>query len=201
TPCIFPLIPPYLAFIAGLSIDEINKRKTFFALLEILSFLFGISLIFLILGFGAGSIGKQIIKYKSLIRIAGGSLAILLGIQFIIDKYILSLGFKSGTKISKKKLPLIGSFTLGFAFGLGWSPCIGPILATILLYAASTENPISGAILLLAYALGFCIPFLITGLVLHRAFSFFSKLSSYSKLIRIASGISFIAIGTTMILS
>lgn len=199
TPCIFPLIPPYLAFVAGLSLSDIEKRNLY-ALLEIVSFLIGISIIFLLLGYSAGSLGKLIIKNKQIIRFIGGSLAILLGIQFILDKYLIYLGPKSKATTNKKNLPILGSFLLGFSFGLGWSPCIGPILASILLYAASTENPWEGAKLLLGYALGFCIPLLITGIALSKAFDIFGRLIRYSKLIRIASGSGLILMGMVMTL-
>lgn len=202
TPCIFPLIPPYLAFIAGLTLSDIeNKRKTLITLIEILSFLTGISIIFLILGYSAGSLGKLIIKHKQIIRLVGGSLAILLGAQFLLDKYLIYLGPKGSSPTKKRNLPILGSFLLGFSFGLGWSPCIGPILATILLYAASTENPWEGAKLLLGYALGFCIPLLITGIALSRAFDAFSKITRYTKLIRIISGLGLILMGIAMILN
>ncbi|MCS7234232.1 MAG: cytochrome c biogenesis protein CcdA [Synergistetes bacterium] len=200
TPCIFPLIPSYIAFIAGLSLNDIgNKKKIPLIAIEIFSFLIGLSLIFIILGYSAGGLGKLVIKHKEFIRLVGGGLAIILGIQFILDKYIISLGFKSNFKTKRKNLPLIGSFLLGFSFGLGWSPCIGPTLTTILLYATSTENPFLGASLLLTYGMGFCIPLLITGITIHKAFDIFGKITQYLKPIRIISGIVLILMGISMI--
>ena len=201
TPCIFPIIPVFLAFVAGLTTSGARDQKPLYSILEILAFVLGISSIFVLLGYSAGSLGGLIIKHRHIIRYVGGALAIILGVQFIMDKYLLSLGFKGHPTIRKKNIPLIGSFMIGFSFGLGWSPCVGPMLATILVYAALTGSGLKGGILLLSYALGFGIPLFITGLTLKSAFSFFTRLTPYLGLIRILSGVAFLAIGIHMFIT
>lgn len=201
TPCIFPIIPVFLAFVVGLATGNIANKRTFSTSLEILSFILGVSSIFVLLGFGAGSLGSLFIRHRELIKYIGGLFAILLGVQFLVDRYIINLGFKGGLKAGKRRIPILGSFLIGFSFGLSWSPCIGPVLATILVYAASSGSGLAGGILLLAYSLGFCIPLFLTGLVLEKAFELFSKLTPYLALVRVFSGIAFISVGLYIILA
>ncbi len=201
TPCILPIIPIFLAFVAGLSTEDIEgKSSTLTVMFEILAFIAGLSSIFIALGYSAGALGSILTKHRDAIRYVGGAIALLFGIQFIFDKYILKFGFSlSSTTGGKKAIPFLSAFIMGVSFSLGWSPCIGPILATILLYAASSGSAFKGAAFLLAYSLGFGIPLFITGLAINKAFKLFSKITAYLKYIRIASGGVLIAIGLKML--
>jgi len=203
SPCVLPLIPAYLSFISGATAAELsarrNRGKVF---MRSISFSGGFTLAFTLLGIifsgGAMFVGRS--NASEYIGILGGLIVILLGFNMlfdfikILDKDARFIGKFSG----KKSEGLLGSFLFGLAFAAGWSPCIGPILASILLYASRDGNMAKAAALLLSYSLGFAVPFLAAGLFFDRMKPVLSFFSRHSRGVRIVSGLVLIVFGIAM---
>ncbi|MDD5773920.1 MAG: cytochrome c biogenesis protein CcdA [bacterium] len=205
SPCVLPLIPGYISIITGLSFDELNtssedyKVKIF---VSTLFFVFGFSSVFILMGASATFIGQLIFRYSnsSIVRYISGILIIVFGLHFS-GIFKLNFLYKEKKLFANKvnKMTLLGVFLMGAVFALGWTPCIGPILSSILLYASTKETMKDGLILLSVYSLGLGIPFIITGI----AFSKFLKLSSgikkHYRWVEIISGTILILIGILII--
>ena len=152
SPCVLPLIPAYFTFITGFSIEELTEeynseiRKKVF--LSTFLFVLGFSLVFILMGASASYLGGLMYTYKKLIRIIGGILIIILGIHLTGLIRIPGLDFEKRIALEKKPLHFLGTLIIGMAFGAGWSPCIGPLLGSILIIAGSQETVWQGVILL-----------------------------------------------------
>ena len=173
SPCVLPLIPGYISYISGQALDEIIKDNKS-VLLKTIFFSIGFSIVFISFGITASFIGKLLISYSNQLRIIAGIIIILFSLQFIglINLKILNSEKRFFTKNYNDNL--IFPIIVGAAFGFGWTPCIGPVLGSILALAAIEEN-ISKSILLLSfYSLGLAIPFIISGVLIDK-FLFFSK--------------------------
>ena len=172
SPCVLPLIPGYISYISGHSLNELIESKKV-NLIPLLLFSLGFSFVFIIFGASASALGKILLQNSNQLRIVAGLIIIIFSLQLIgiINIKILNYEKKYYTKKSTK--PLF-TFIVGMAFGFGWTPCIGPILGSILALAA-TEETISKAILLLCcYSLGLAIPFILSGYLIQK-FLIFSK--------------------------
>ena len=173
SPCVLPLIPGYISYISGQTLDEIIEGNKS-VLLKIISFSVGFSIVFIFFGITASFIGKFLINYSNQLRIMAGLIIILFSLQLIglINLKILNSEVRFFTKNYRNNL--IFPVIVGMAFSFGWTPCIGPILGSILALAAIEES-ISKSILLLSfYSLGLAIPFIISGVLIDK-FLFFSK--------------------------
>ena len=173
SPCVLPLIPGYISYISGQALDEIIKDNKS-VLLKTIFFSIGFSIVFISFGITVSFIGKLLISYSNQLRIIAGIIIILFSLQLIglINLKILNSETRFFTKNYNDNL--IFPIIVGAAFGFGWTPCIGPILGSILALAAIEEN-ISKSILLLSfYSLGLAIPFIISGVLIDK-FLFFSK--------------------------
>jgi len=203
SPCVLPLIPAYLSFISGATAAELSARRNrgrVFA--RSIAFSAGFTLAFTVLGIAfSGSAmfigGSRASKYIGLI---GGFVVALLGLNMlfdfirILDRDTRLIGRFSG----KKAKGMTGAFLLGLAFAAGWSPCIGPILASILLYAGREGNVARASALLLSYSLGFALPFLAAGLFFDRVKPILSFFARHSRGVRTISGIVLIVFGVAM---
>lgn len=162
SPCVLPLFPAFLSYITGMSVSEIrddNKMLNRKSLMHTIAFLLGFSSIFIMIGFSTSFISEFLIIYKDIIRQLGAILIVFFGLVIV---GILNFDFlMKNKKITFKNRPAgyFGSFIIGMAFSMGWTPCTGPILAIVLSLAAT--NPGSGMWLMISYTLGFSIPFLI----------------------------------------
>ncbi|MDI6785341.1 MAG: cytochrome c biogenesis protein CcdA [bacterium] len=201
TPCFFPLIPSYLTFITGLSFNDLLsdaslKSTRYNLLLNTLFFILGFSVIFIILGASITYLGRLLYDYQGIFKKVGGVIIILLGLYilgaFRID--LLQKEFK--IHLSQRPLGFLGSFFVGITFAFGWSPCVGPILGSILIYASTTSTLYQGIYLLIFYSLGLAIPFLLVAILLGRFINYFSKLKKYLPLINKICGIFLVLIGT-----
>ena len=173
SPCVLPLIPGYISYISGQTLDEIIEDNKS-VLLKTIFFSVGFSIVFISFGITASFIGKFLINYSNQLRIIAGLIIILFSLQLIglINLKILNSEARFFTKNYRNNL--IFPVIVGMAFGFGWTPCIGPILGSILALAAIEES-ISKSILLLSfYSLGLAIPFIISGVLIDK-FLFFSK--------------------------
>ena len=173
SPCVLPLIPGYISYISGQTLDEIIEDKKL-VLLKTIFFSVGFSIVFVSFGITASFIGKFLINYSNQLRIIAGLIIILFSLQLIglINLKILNSEARFFTKNYRNNsiFPII----VGMAFGFGWTPCIGPILGSILALAAIEENIGKGILLLSFYSLGLAIPFIISGVLIDK-FLFFSK--------------------------
>jgi len=173
SPCVLPLIPGYISYISGRALDEIIKNNKS-VLLKTIFFSIGFSIVFISFGITASFIGKLLISYSNQLRIIAGIIIILFSLQFIglINLKILNSETRFFTKNYNDNL--IFPIIVGAAFGFGWTPCIGPVLGSILALAAIEENISKGILLLSFYSLGLAIPFIISGILIDK-FLFFSK--------------------------
>ena len=173
SPCVLPLIPGYISYISGQTLDEIIEDNKS-VLLKTIFFSVGFSIVFVSFGITASFIGKFLINYSNQLRIIAGLIIILFSLQLIglINLKILNSEARFFTKNYRNNL--IFPVIVGMAFGFGWTPCIGPILGSILALAAIEENISKGILLLSFYSLGLAIPFIISGVLIDK-FLFFSK--------------------------
>ncbi len=200
SPCVLPLLPSYLSFITGISIDELRKgredpkiRKV--TLIHSLMFILGFSLVFVLMGASASLVGKILIKYQVWIARIGGAFIILLGIQFTGLININFLQKERKLHLKEKPMGYLGSSLVGIAFAAGWTPCIGPILASILFYASTINSMLSGIALLAVYSLGLALPFFLVSLGLEIFLERYQKFKRQLRLISMISGIFLIGAG------
>jgi len=172
SPCVLPLIPGYISYISGQSLNELTASKKV-NLIPLLLFSLGFSFVFIVFGASASALGKILLQNFNQLRIVAGLIIIIFSLQLIGIINIKFLNYEKKYYTNKSTNPLF-TFIVGMAFGFGWTPCIGPILGSILALAA-TEETISKAILLLCcYSLGLAIPFILSGYVIQK-FLIFSK--------------------------
>ncbi len=165
SPCLLPLIPAYFAFISGYSIEELTENPEAAVrgriLAATISFVMGFSVVFILMGASASYIGSMVAQYKDIIRIIGGLLIIGLGIHMTGIIRIRALEKDNRIAPSRKPLHLAGIFIVGMAFAAGWSPCIGPLLGSILMIAGTSETVSQGVWLLAVYSAGLAVPFIL----------------------------------------
>jgi cytochrome c-type biogenesis protein len=179
SPCVLPLVPSYLIFISGASITSYTElsstqhRKTL--LLHSLSFIVGFSLVFVSLGVSSSLLGNLFSTYERWIVRIGGLFLILFGLNMLNVLKIPFLNQEKMCHLRTKPIGLLGSFLIGITFSLGWTPCIGPVLASILLIASTTSTVKQGMYLLSLYSLGLAIPFFIAALLVGRILHLMQK--------------------------
>lgn len=204
SPCILPIFPSYLAYITGISIDELShemnlKRARKLVVINSLLFILGFSIIFVILGVSATFLGKFLSKNIRWLEIIGGIIVILLGMHFAGVLRLKFLDHERRIHLRKKPLGFLGTVLVGMTFGAGWTPCVGPMLGAILTVAASTQDILKGIIILISYSIGLGIPFLISGLIAHKFLEHFKNLKRYFKIISTIGGILLMIIGVLLI--
>jgi cytochrome c-type biogenesis protein len=196
SPCVLPLIPIYLSYISGISVEELMERgKTLPVFLNSLFFVFGFTIVFVFYGASATFIGNLISQYKYILSKVGGIIIIIFGIHLMGLFRLKFLDYERKLNLKKGKTSYISSFIMGFAFSFGWTPCIGPILASIIVLAASKETLLKGIILLFTYSLGLGIPFILSGIFINYFFKAFSKIKRHFRKIEVIAGILLIILG------
>ena len=195
SPCVLPLIPGYMAYISGSSFNELLENKNI-NLLPIILFTFGFSVVFIIFGATATFLGQLLLSNSSELRIIAGAIIIIFSLHIlgIIKLNFLNYEKRIYTSNSKGN---VGSILVGMAFGFGWTPCIGPILGSILALASTEESINRGILLLFLYSLGLAIPFVLSGYLIQK-FLVFSK--NFKKNINIVSKVGGVILLTTGIL-
>jgi cytochrome c-type biogenesis protein len=202
SPCVLPLIPAYFTFITGYSLEELTAGSTEIrkkVILSTLFFVLGFSFVFILLGASASFLGGVIYKYRDAIRIVGGLLIVILGIHLTGLFPIRSLYFEKRIQLKKKPLHLIGTFIVGMAFGAGWSPCIGPLLGSILIVAGSQETVRQGVVLLGIYSVGLALPFMIMSFFINFLLVFIQRASRVLKYVNTAAGVLLILVGLALL--
>ena len=172
SPCVLPLIPGYISFISGASLNELLAKKKI-NLIPLILFTLGFSFVFIIFGATASYLGQVLLQNSQTLRVIAGLVIIIFSFQLI---GIVNIGFLNFEKkvYTKKNNNIWFSFIVGMAFGFGWTPCIGPILGSILALASTEETVFKAIILLSFYSLGLAIPFILSGYLMQR-FLMFSK--------------------------
>ncbi len=203
SPCILPLIPAYFTFITGLSLDELTgvhtRRIRARVIATTLSYVLGFSLVFILMGASASFIGGAIFKYRDWIRIIGGVLIIFFGIHMTGLIRFKPLEFERRFQVQKKPLHFLGTFFVGMAFGAGWSPCIGPLLGSILIVAGNQETIANGVVLLSVYAAGLAIPFLVLSVFVDSLLTLIKKASGSIKYINLTAGVLLLILGLLLV--
>lgn len=198
SPCVLPLIPSYVSFITGLSLEDIQRsRRT--TLIHSLLFVAGFTLVFLVLGATATLLGQLLIRHRDWVGRIGGVLVIVLGLYLLGVFNIGAFARERRVYIANKPLGYAGTMLVGMAFAAGWTPCIGPILGGVLTYTASSADLNRGLVLLLAYSLGLAVPFLLAALMIDRFMELFQRYRGALVWMSRASGVLLIAVGLLMI--
>jgi cytochrome c-type biogenesis protein len=204
SPCVLPLIPSYLTYITGLSFKQLDEehptaKVRMTVLLHSICFIIGFSVVFVLLGAIAGIASS---KFQSHLREGlewvekiGGLLIFLFGVHMTgLFHFGVLLGEKR-VQLHEKPSGYFGTFVVGLAFAAGWTPCIGPILASILMIAATSGHIGEGVGLLSVYSLGLGVPFLISGLLFHQFLVAFNKFRKYIRMVEIGTGVMLMAVG------
>jgi cytochrome c-type biogenesis protein len=197
SPCVLPLVPAYLANLAGVTAIDPDSRKSYLpALFHSLAFVLGFSIIFIGMGASVGLIGTSITAHSTLLRHISGGLIIAFGIFLIAAFKLPWLNYEKRLKTTSTSNPgYLRSIGIGAAFALGWTPCIGPILGAILTLAWTSQTVGEGALLLTIYSLGLGIPFIILGLVWGAIMPLWKSINRYLGVISIVSGALLIIVG------
>jgi len=198
SPCVLPLIPSYITFITGLSLDDASRaRRTTFV--HALLFVAGFSLIFLALGASATLIGRLLVTYRVWITRIGGVLVLAFGLYLL---GVFNLGVFARERrihLTDKPLGYLGTLLVGIAFGAGWTPCIGPILGSILTYAATQAEVSRGIALLGAYSLGLAVPFVLAAVAVERFLAAFAVIRRHMFWVSRVAGAVLVLVAVLMI--
>lgn len=198
SPCVLPIVPGYLSFISGVSIEQMKEKQSASirrVFISSLFFVMGFSVVFIALGASATAVSAFLRDYMQIIAKVAGVLIIILGIHFIGLYKIKWLNYEKRFQVRSEKMSLLGSFAMGFAFAFGWTPCIGPILAGILAIAATEETVWRGILLLVFYSAGLAIPFLVTSLAFNLFVSFSGVIKRYFRIVEIVGGVFLLVVG------
>ena len=206
SPCVLPLIPGYLSYVSGLSLDDLKagtgeaagtvpsdaRRRVVVASL---AFILGFSLVFVSLGASASFVGQFLMSRLTILGKIAGAIIIVFGLHTMGVFRIEWLYQDKRVQTSRRPAGFVGAMLVGIAFAFGWTPCIGPILAGILAIAAAQDTVGDGVRLLLAYSLGLGVPFFATALAINRSFVAFAKIRRHYHKIEVVSGVLLVAIG------
>ncbi|MEJ2655920.1 MAG: cytochrome c biogenesis protein CcdA [Desulfobacterales bacterium] len=203
SPCVFPLIPAYFTVITGFSLEELTegcnteiRKKVFFSTFFFVS---GFSLVFISMGASASYLGGLMVTYKNWIRIIGGILIIILGIHLTGFIRIRGLDFEKRIMPENKPLHFLGTLIIGMAFGAGWSPCIGPLLGSILIIAGSQGTVWQGVVLLGIYSAGLAVPFILVSIFINFLLVFIGKASKVLRYVNMVAGVVLIIVGLILV--
>jgi cytochrome c-type biogenesis protein len=198
SPCVLPLVPSYITFITGMTLEDLQQRRHE-TLLHAVVFVCGFSLIFLALGAGATLFGQVMLRNRDIISRVGGVLVIVFGLYLLGAFNLGFLARDTRLHLANKPLGYFGTLVVGIAFGAGWSPCIGPILGAILTMAANEADLQRGMVLLGAYSLGLAVPFLLAAVMVERFLAAFAKLRNRMVWVNRFAGALLILVGVLMV--
>lgn len=200
SPCVLPLIPGYVSFICGTTLNELNSKSKNFILKRSLIFSLGFSLVFICLGATASFIGSFLLKNSQILSIVSGLIIIFFSLYLLDLIKINFLNKNFGIYNIKFSNNLLFPLIVGIGFGFGWTPCIGPILGSILAYASMENSIYKGISLLSLYSLGLAVPFVISSLIIEKFLLFSKKSKSYLSKIRKFSGIILLITGILIVI-
>lgn len=198
SPCVLPLVPSYLGFLTGMTIEQMSDRKRL-AFWHALAFVIGFSLVFVVMGAGATVLGATLTWHKQTIARIGGVLIIIFGLYTMGLFRIGIFDRERRLHLEQKPVGFLGSSLVGMTFAAGWTPCLGPILAAILGLAGSTGDLSRGLILLTAYSAGLAVPFLLAALAVDRFRDWFTRFRPWMIWVQRISGLVLIAVGLLLV--
>ena len=200
SPCVLPLVPSYLSFVTGMSLEDlqegVDKRAT---MIHSTLFVVGFSAIFMLLGASASFLGQFFRYYEVWIARIGGIVIILLGLHLAGAFRLTPLMREKRVHLHDKPAGYLGTLGVGAAFGAGWTPCIGPVLGAILTFAASSDAFWSGVVLLGVYSLGLAVPFLLSAWAMERFLEVFARFRRFLPTVQVASGILLVVLGVLLL--
>lgn len=199
SPCVLPIVPPYLAFMGGVSLTDLGEKARRRTLLAALFFVLGLSTVFILLGLGASALGRALLAWRDAMNIGAGLLIMVFGAHFIGIYRIGFLDQEARLDAGDQGGSAFGAYLLGLAFAFGWTPCLGPVLGTILGLAASNASLAKGALLLATYALGLGIPFLLVAAFFPRLGPLLAWMKRHLERIERISGLLLWTVGLMMI--
>lgn len=195
SPCILPLIPVYVMYITGVSMESELKKRRLFALTRTLGFVIGFTIIFMIMGTSASFLGKIFIRNKEIFSKISGILIIFFGLKMLGVIKLNFLDIQKRFSAPGEVTNWFSAILMGMAFAAGWTPCFGPVLASILIYAGASDTLSKGIYLLLIYSIGMAIPFILTAVFIDVFGKFMTKTKKFIGYIPIISGIILILFG------
>ena len=205
SPCVLPLIPGYLSFVSGVTLEEMRGGRTTVAVpapgarrkavIASIAFVLGFSVVFISLGASATAIGAYLMERLTLLGKVAGIVIILFGLHMMGVLRIGWLYSEKRIQPSRKPAGFFGAMVVGIAFAFGWTPCIGPILAAILAVAAAQDSVGQGVKLLAAYSLGLGVPFIATSLAINQFFAASARIRRYYHAIEVVSGVLLVVVG------
>jgi cytochrome c-type biogenesis protein len=204
SPCVLPLIPSYLSFVSGVSLEEMRSdqalsRGRWRMVLNALAFIIGFSFVFVSLGASASFLGSLFLGYRNIIRIAGGLLILLVGLYLVGLFKITALERYWQFNLKDKPAGYLGSVLVGVTFAVAWTPCVGPILGAILALAGSSAEIGRGILLLASYAAGLGLPFLLSAVAINSFFHFSQAFRRYIQAFHVAGGIFLVIAGLLLL--
>lgn len=203
SPCVLPLFPSYLSFITGMSVERLSGEVTAGArgrvLLHSLAFIAGFTTVFVTLGVSVSAASQFLLDYRDWIRIGGGILIIIFGLYIAGLLRVGLFGRTAQLQIQDKPAGFIGSFAVGLTFAIGWTPCVGPILGSILTLASNDKTVGQGTGLLLAYSAGLGIPFLLFSLALGSFLRFFKRYRPLIHTVERVAGLLLVGVGVLVV--
>jgi cytochrome c-type biogenesis protein len=204
SPCVLPIVPPYLAWLAGLSFDELRSetiekstRRRIIAAAS--AFVLGFATVFVALGATASVIGKTIAQYFDILSVIAGVIIIVMGLHFVGAFRIALLYREARIQVGRKPAGMIGAYIMGLAFAFGWTPCVGPVLAAILFVAGSEGTALRGASLLAAYSFGIGIPFILAAVFASRFLAWAARFKRHMHKVEMTMGVFLILTGILFI--
>jgi cytochrome c-type biogenesis protein len=200
SPCVLPLVPSYLSFVTGMSLEDLEEgvdRKT--TLTHATLFVSGFTLVFLLLGASASFLGQFFRYYEDWIARIGGVIIVLLGLHLMGVFKIAPLLREKRVHLNDKPAGFLGTLGVGAAFGAGWTPCIGPVLGAVLTLAGTRETFWSGVSLLFVYSVGLAVPFLLSALALDRFLQAFKRFRGFMGVVEKASGALLVVLGVLLL--
>jgi cytochrome c-type biogenesis protein len=199
SPCVLPLFPSYLSFITGMSVDrltgEVDASERTRAFAHSLAFVSGFTVVFVALGASFSAAGQFLFDYRDWIRIGGGLLIIVFGLYIAGVLRVSLFGRSAQIAIKSKPAGFVGSFLVGLTFAIGWTPCVGPVLGSILTLAGNDKTVGQGVALLLAYSAGLGLPFLLFSVALGAFLRFFKRYRPLIPAVERAAGVLLIVVG------
>jgi cytochrome c-type biogenesis protein len=202
SPCVLPLVPGYVSLISGSSIEALRDDKQGIrrrVMASSLMFIAGFSLVFILLGAVATTVGQITHQYHAFLTSLAGVVIIVFGLHLLGILKIKALYADKRMHQVKGGGSVWGAFAVGFAFAFGWTPCIGPILGAILTLAAAEETVLKGTVLLAIYSAGLAVPFLLTSLGIDQFLNFYGRFRQHLRAVEMVSGVLLIAIGTLVL--